>query len=191
MTPTIKELEEKLKDTGSIDDALVLLLAKQRVKLSRPNIKPSASPVTIVSGPPGSGKSTWVKERAGPNDLIIDLDDIKSRLSGLPAHQAGDKWSAPALAERNRILASLSNSKHNRVWLVIGAPKASERQWWKDTLGAEETIVLETPHDMCAERIDSDNQRGVRKHDHKAWMNKWFDNYTADETDTIVRGDNS
>lgn len=33
-------------------------------------------PVTIVCGPPNSGKTTWVAEHKGPNDLVWDFDAI-------------------------------------------------------------------------------------------------------------------
>ncbi len=36
---------------------------------------PSAIPVTMVCGPAASGKSQYVRDRAGGRDLVIDLDD--------------------------------------------------------------------------------------------------------------------
>lgn len=30
----------------------------------------------VICGPPGSGKTTWVRERARPGDLVWDFDDV-------------------------------------------------------------------------------------------------------------------
>jgi hypothetical protein len=51
------------------------------------DLKPSAIPLTIVCGPPGSGKSTYIREHAKQGDTIIDLDAIMGTLSGKPEHQ--------------------------------------------------------------------------------------------------------
>ena len=81
--------------------------------------------VVRIVGPPGSGKSSYAKKQTG---LVIDLDDIKSRLAGCPPHMAGDKWTAPALAERNRILESLADKNYVAVWFIIGSPKVGDRR---------------------------------------------------------------
>ena len=38
--------------------------------------------VVVVTGPPASGKSTWVLDRARRNDVVIDLDRIAHALMG-------------------------------------------------------------------------------------------------------------
>jgi hypothetical protein len=44
--------------------------------------------VTIVTGPPGAGKSHFVRERMRPGDLVIDFDLIYQALSGgLPMYE--------------------------------------------------------------------------------------------------------
>jgi 5-methylcytosine-specific restriction endonuclease McrA len=45
-------------------------------------IRPSAIPLTIVCGPPAAGKTSYVREHAQWNDLVIDLDAIIAMLSG-------------------------------------------------------------------------------------------------------------
>src|SRR5690606_1902100 len=36
----------------------------------------------VVTGPPASGKSTWIEAHAKPSDIVIDLDRITSALTG-------------------------------------------------------------------------------------------------------------
>jgi hypothetical protein len=44
--------------------------------------------ITVVTGPPASGKTTYVRENAGPDDLIIDLDVLASALMVPGSHSS-------------------------------------------------------------------------------------------------------
>lgn len=44
----------------------------------------------VVCGPPGSGKTTWVKQRAKQGDLVFDADYLMSQLFSSPLQQAND-----------------------------------------------------------------------------------------------------
>ncbi len=79
---------------------------EKRQGVARPEwLKPSAVPLTIVTGPPAGGKNTYVDQHAAPGDLIIDLDMIAADLSGHHGHDWDRRWLGPALHERNRCSA--------------------------------------------------------------------------------------
>lgn len=124
-------------------------------------LRPSAIPLTIICGPPASGKTTYAKTHAGPNDLIIDLDLIAAELSW----QDGKSWDrerylGPAIFRRNDLLGSISNStQYQAAWFVIGEPSARKRAWWENKLEPKQIIVLETPASVCLERIEADPDR--------------------------------
>ena len=40
----------------------------------------------LVTGPPGSGKTTWVKTVAKPGDIVWDADAVKASLTGEDPH---------------------------------------------------------------------------------------------------------
>lgn len=128
-----------------------------------PHIESPRIPVIMVCGACGSGKSTYVLQHAKANDLIIDMDAIKQRLSGLPMHSSGDRRVLDALIERNHMLRSLAtNTINERAWFIIAAPDSIERQHWADMLHAS-VVVLKTPLDECIRRINSDPTRRLHR----------------------------
>lgn len=131
-----------------------------RVAAAMPSdVQPSGVPLTLVSGPPGAGKTAWVTARAAPGDVVIDLDAIRARLSGLPWYHAGPEWLVPALAERNRLLRQLARRRTGRAWFIVGAPRARQRRAWAARLGASAIVVLAVRVDTCLARLAADPRR--------------------------------
>lgn len=123
-------------------------------------LRRSAIPLTIVCGAPGSGKSTWAREQAGHDDIIIDLDEIKARLAGTTMYSAEARWTGPALKERNRLLRELSDlpGLEGSAWFIISAPEQAERDWWQRQLGGT-VHVMDTDKAECIRRINADHRR--------------------------------
>lgn len=123
------------------------------------DLKPSAIPLTILCGPPGSGKSTYLRQHAGPHDIIIDLDAIMQRISGMPEHHTSPRWLKPALDERNKQLRALNtDTTHAKAWFIVSAPNPSERKTWARRLGGT-IVTLDTPLAECIRRINADPSR--------------------------------
>ena len=128
-------------------------------------LKPSLIPLTIVCGPPASGKTWYVTENAGPNDLVVDLDVIASRLAQSSLHGWDrDAWINPALWERNRILGDLSKpSRYPAAWLIVSEPKARLREWWAQTLKPQRIVVMEADERTCMANAANDQDRDPLK----------------------------
>lgn len=141
------------------------------------DLQPSAIPLTIVCGAPGSGKSTWAREQAGPNDIVIDLDEIKARLAGCAIYSAEARWTGPALEERNRMLRSLAGImprlSNISAWFIVSAPEPAEQQWWQRQLGGT-VHVMPTDEAMCVARINADHRRIGHRERMTARVAEWF-----------------
>ncbi len=133
-----------------------------------------AVPVVVVCGPPGSGKTTWVSEQAGPQDLVIDVDVLASELTGKPMYQATREETVGALRVRNKLLASLADVKTCRkAYLIVTAGEPAQRDWWMRKLKAE-IKVMPTPKAECEARIRADTRRpGVVKVQHIRAVMEW------------------
>ena len=83
-------------------------------------LKPSAIPVFLVCGPPGSGKSTLIRAESRADDVVIDFDIYLKSVGGV-------KWDTDqakvrqAFALRNAALHDLATRRSGRAWLIATA----------------------------------------------------------------------
>lgn len=147
--------------------------AEARARTWPADLKPSAIPLTIVCGAPGSGKSHHVREHAGPHDIVIDLDAIKAELAGCAIYSAEARWTGPALEARNAMLRSLATSSAPHAWFIVSAPEPAEQQWWQRQLGGT-VHVMPTDEAMCVTRINADHRRIGHRERMTARVAEWF-----------------
>ncbi|MBL8773357.1 MAG: AAA family ATPase [Phenylobacterium sp.] len=157
--------------------------------LSRPSgIGRSYIPLNLICGPPGAGKSAYVRAHAQPRDLVLCFDELARQMFGrgrAAPERVGatltDKQVFAVLEERNRLLADLARPdtslRWRWAWLIALEPIAEHREWWARTMGAR-VFVLPTPADECLRRIQADttagDDRGPRAAD---LVRSWWSTY--------------
>lgn len=115
-------------------------------------------PVTVVCGPPASGKSTYVAEHASKGDLVLDADEIACRMTGKPIYTHSKEEIEAAVRYRNTALGKLGRSvEHKHCWLIVTASTRRGRSFWKHY--GKELVVLDPGARECIRRIETDERR--------------------------------
>ena len=141
--------------------------------------------VTVVCGPPGSGKTTYVREHARWGDLVVDLDAIYVAIGGQGDHRHPIGLLPFALAVRDALYRRLEYSNDVlRAWVITGGAKRSARERLRQRLGAH-VIVLEAGLNECSRRIHADDSRGS-KDAQVALVTKWWQDYRRDGGDECI-----
>lgn len=150
-------------------------------------LRPSAIPLTIVCGPAGGGKSTYIKQHAAPDDIIIDMDMIRVELGIGPDH-----WDTGtlerSLTRRNEMLAALATASSGKAWFIVSAATEQERTWWAAMLKPERTLIVMAPAKTCIQRIKATRTGERASRAVKATV-KWWTNYLPDDKSIEVKTD--
>lgn len=163
------------------------LEARGRVSYRPAWVKPSAVPVTLVCGPPASGKTTWVEACATAQDVVIDLDHIVAGLSGQPMTHMWDrqKWWSAAIRKRNSMLGALSQRSEGSAWVIMTAPTPKEREFWRRQLVDVRVVVLAKPVHVCAANAARDGDRDLSQT--MVAVRDWWNRYAPSPQDQVVR----
>lgn len=84
--------------------------------------------VTLVTGPPCSGKSTYVSDRALPGHVVIDFDRIAQAMGSPDTHDHPANLRSVVLATMDAALArAMRDPGCPVVWLVKCNPTTQDR----------------------------------------------------------------
>jgi predicted kinase len=109
--------------------------------------------ITIVCGPPGAGKTTYVAEHARRGDLILDLDRIFEAISGLPLYDKPDALTPFVWQARDAIMDRLSRpSGVANAWVITGGALRNGRLALAARYRAR-IVMLDTPAEECKRRL--------------------------------------
>jgi hypothetical protein len=113
--------------------------------------------LTVVVGPPASGKSTWVLERAKVGDVVIDFDRLAVALTaaGGDPHDHAPTVTAVARAARTAAIeAALKQTGKTDVYLIHSSPGA-QRMAQYQALGAR-VVTIDPGRDVVRQRCKAE-----------------------------------
>jgi HK97 family phage prohead protease len=122
---------------------------------STQGIKPK---VFVVHGAPASGKTSYVMQHKGDNDVVFDFDKVMSALSGLPPHQKNENLISYCTDIRSLIIKrALRSPKVDRTWIITTNIGDEMKGQLSDI--PVEYIHVDTPKEECLKRIEEDPDR--------------------------------
>lgn len=129
--------------------------------------------VYLVYGAPCSGKTTWVKENATENDLIVDIDSIWEMISINERHQKPDSLKSVVFEIRDKLYEIIKYRSGNwqNAYVIAGVPQKGERDRVIARLGAEK-IFIDTDIHTCIER--------ARNEQYIELIHNWFNKSQPD-----------
>lgn len=138
----------------------------------------SVREVFLVYGPPLSGKRTWVQNNMSEGDLLVDIDDLWSAVSGCNRYQKPKKLNAVVFRLRDALMDAVRYrvGRWNNAYVVGGYPLQSERERLIKELGARE-VFIDVPEDECIARVDTLDEI-KDKDEYKNYIREWFGRYT-------------
>ncbi len=112
--------------------------------------------LTVVTGPPCSGKSTYAWEHAQPGDVVIDFDRIAQALGSGSPHDHPDAVRWVAIAARRAAVnrAIVEHQRGATVWIVHTRIPQQDMDRYK-AAGAE-LVVLEVDRAELHRRADAE-----------------------------------
>ncbi len=134
--------------------------------------------ITVVWGPPASGKSTFVAEHRSDNSLTFDFDKVMQALSGLPPHHKNPSLIGLVLQIREVLVQALFTSLGvDDVWIITTRVKVG----LMDALEGLDVQYhrMDTDKETCLERVASDPDRADVAEEMCSVIEEWFQEQAA------------
>jgi len=126
--------------------------------------------LTVVIGPPASGKSTWVLEHAKPGDIVVDFDRLAVALTGVGGDPHDHPAAVTSVAKAVRTAAIDAALKHRHttdVYLIHSSPGAQRMAEYR-AMGAE-VVTVDPGRDVVRQRC-----KGQRPQRMYAVIDEWY-----------------
>lgn len=143
---------------------------------------------TIICGPPGSGKTTYVKERQQWGDLVVDVDAILSAISGLAWYEKPGGLLPVALDIRDFLHTAVRRgiADVDRAWVITSEADAKKRAELARKIQAERVIVLEVSASECLRRISQDARRADSWQQWEPIIERWWAQYRRNDGEIVT-----
>lgn len=127
--------------------------------------------VYLVYGSPCSGKTTWVRSVANPDDLIVDLDSIWESICIADKYNKNNRLKANVFGIRDCLIDQIKTrtGMWRNAYVIGGYPLASDRDRLCKLLRAKPVFIDESK-ETCISRAVNDEW--------KEYIEDWFESYT-------------
>lgn len=122
--------------------------------------------VTLVTGPPCAGKSTYVRQHAQPEDLVLDRDELD-----------GERQMLAGLQQ----VAAMSDGC---AWVIRCVPDPVERAELAGQIEADDVLVLLPSRNQLKDRA----KQRPKPLAQFASIDRWFSRYSPWSGDRVVAG---
>ena len=151
--------------------------------------KPPRKKVFVVYGAPLSGKSTWVHESMGRNDIVVDLDSIWECVTGKPRYVKPDKLTGVVFSMRDALMNTIRYraGKWHNAFIITGGAIEADRRYIFESVNADEYKFIDTPIEVCMERLRWRDYSACRewespdklRREWERYIKEWFEQYNG------------
>jgi 5-methylcytosine-specific restriction endonuclease McrA len=137
--------------------------------------------VYLITGAPCSGKTSFVRERIQPNDLILDIDDLWQTISGQPRYTKPNSLKTLVFAVREELkgLIGRGAGTWRNAFIVEALPVKMDRQREIERYKAHnvEIITMAATQEVCLQRLYANaNGRDIKQYE--SYIKEYFERYS-------------
>lgn len=138
--------------------------------------------VTLIAGPPCSGKTTYARTHAAPDDTVADLDIIAMQLGSPRQWHHEDETRHEAEGFMRARMAAIARMATGTAWVIRCVPESQRRTSLAHAIGATRVLVLLPPTPTLVARA---RQRPQRAHTLRA-IHAWLERYRSCQLDELI-----
>lgn len=131
--------------------------------------------VYIVFGAPCSGKTSFVEENAGDNDIILEIGRLYQGITKSGVHELPQAVKSNVFKLRDSMLDMIATryGAWENAYIIGGYPLLNERERLADRVNADKIIYVDTPKEVCLLRLESD-PNGRDRDKWRGYIDDWF-----------------
>lgn len=141
--------------------------------------------VTLVTGPPCSGKSTYVDQHAGAGDVVVCHDREARRAGSRRRHEHLQVHRTAAEVRWRALVVDVAAAATITAWVIRCVERGDERQALAEQLRATAVVLLVPPVQVALHRAELDH----REPRTFGLIRGWYDRFSPAPCDTIVAAD--
>lgn len=136
--------------------------------------------VFLVYGAPLSGKSTYVQQAKGHQDIVVDINLLFASVTMLPEYDKPDALFPLVRNIQKQLIDNIRTrfGRWHNAWIVGGYADRYRRDQVIAETGAE-PILCDATMDECLNRLKMDERLRYRQDEYEAYIRTWFEVFSG------------